>query len=335
MVATPNLHKHAVYQGGEFRKQLVEKWLEGNDASYLLEDIFNNENYTLEYWTNVSLDDNWENINVPAIHMGGWYDIFLQGITDGFHVYQHLSGDGAKGKSKLIIGPWTHEGYIRYEQGKLKYPENSMIVVELVLLFLAMAEKYTMDKNNNFDELPAVKYYVMGDVDIIDAPGNEWRVADDWPIKAEYVPWYFHENGILSRNIQVNYDPISYFYDPTNPVPTLGGQNLEMPPGPYDQRPIENRDDVLIFTSQTLSEPYEATGPIKARLFVSSDCPDTDFTVKLSDVYPDGRSMLITDGILRMRNRNGVDQWEFMESGKIFLKLPTIFSKSEYKRFNK
>ena len=90
-----------------------------------------------------------------------------------------------------------------------------------------------------------------------------------------------------------------------------------MAAGPYDQRSVENRSDVLIFTSPVLTQPYEATGSIKARLFVSSDCPDTDFTVKLTDVYPDGRSMLITDGILRMRNRKGANHWELMTPGAI------------------
>ena len=318
MVASPNLHKHTVYQGGEFRKQLVEEWLKGQDASYLLEEIFEYENYTLEYWSNVSLEDNLEDINIPAVHMGGWYDIFLQGITDGYNWYQHHGGVGAQGKSKLIIGPWTHEGYIRYQQGELQYPENSMKAIELILLFLEMVAKYTMDKDNGFEDRPAVWYYLMGDVDVIDAPGNEWRYADDWPIPADYVSWYFHENGVLSKEFPSNYDSLNYSYDPTNPVPTLGGQNLEMPPGPYDQTPIEGRSDVLVFTSEVLTEPYEITGPIIAKLFVSSDCPDTDFTVKLTDVYPDGRSMLITDGILRMRNRNGVDHWEFMQPGEVY-----------------
>ena len=318
MVATPNLHKHAVFQGGEFRKQLVEKWLEGVNASYLLEEIFEQENYSLDFWTNVSLDDNWEEINVPAIHLGGWYDIFLQGITDGYNGYQHLAGVGSKGKSKLVIGPWTHEGYITYEQGELIYPENSRKVVELVLMFLDSVNQYTVNKNKDFEERPNVWYYTMGDVDVIDAPGNEWRYADDWPLPADNTSWYFHENGILSKTNPLDYEPLTYTYDPTNPVPTIGGQNLEIPGGPYDQTSIENRSDVLVFTSEELTEPYEATGPIKARLFVSSDCPDTDFTVKLTDVYPDGRSMLITDGILRMRNRNGVDHWEFMQPGEIY-----------------
>jgi predicted acyl esterase len=328
MVASTNLHKDAVYQGGEFRKVFVEKWLDSVDSSYLLPEIFEYENYSLEYWSNVTLDDNWDNINVPAIHMGGWYDIFLQGITDGYDGYQHLSGLGALGKSKLIIGPWTHEGYITYDQGQLIYPENSRKIVELVLMFLEMVEKYTMNVNNNFEERPNIWYYVMGDVDVIDAPGNEWHYADEWPIPANYVSWYFHENGILSKTYPGEYENLTYSYDPTNPVPTIGGQNLKIPAGPFDQSSLECRDDVLVFTSDVLTEPLEITGPIIAKLFVSSDCPDTDFTVKLTDVYPDGRSMLITDGILRMRNRNGVDHWEFMQLGEIYEINVSIWSTS-------
>jgi len=318
MVATPNLHKHAVFQGGEFRKNLVEEWLKGINAFYLLQEIIDNENFTDETWINVTLDDNWQDVNVPAIHMGGWYDIFLQGTIEAYHGYQHLGGLGAKGKSKLVIGPWWHEGFIGYKQGELTYPENSRKIIELLLMFSEMISKYTMNENTSFDERPSVWYYTMGDVDVIDAPGNQWNYADDWPVPADNISWYFNDNGSLSKNLPGINEPIAYVYDPTNPVPTIGGQNLNLPAGPFDQTSIEGRDDILVFTSDILTEPYEATGSIMARLFVSSDCPDTDFTVKLTDVYPDGRSMLICDGILRMRNRNGCDHWEFMESGEIY-----------------
>jgi len=318
MVATPNLHKYAVYQGGELRKNLVEEWLKSVNGSYLLQEIIDHENSTDETWVNVTLDDNWGNINVPAIHMGGWYDIFLQGTIEAYYGYQHLGGSGAKGKSKLIIGPWWHGGYIEYKQGELTYPENSRRIIELLLMYSEMAYKYTMNKNTSFDERPAVWYYTMGDVYVIDAPGNQWRYADDWPVSADNISWFFNDNGILSKNLPTVNEPLTYVYDPTNPVPTVGGQNLDLPAGPFDQTYIEERSDVFVFTSDNLTEPYEATGPIKARLFVSSDCPDTDFTVKLTDVYPDGKSMLITDGILRMRNRNGTDHWEFMQPGEIY-----------------
>jgi putative CocE/NonD family hydrolase len=158
----------------------------------------------------------------------------------------------------------------------------------------------------------------MGDVDDSNAPGNEWRATENWPIPYSETEWYLHEDGVLSMSLPSNYDSLTYLFDPTDPVPTVGGQNLNMPAGPFDQTSIEERDDVLLFTSAELTEPYEATGPIKARLYVSSNCPDTDFTVKLTDVYPDDRSMLITDGILRMRNREGLDHWEFIEPGEVY-----------------
>ncbi|UCD14184.1 MAG: CocE/NonD family hydrolase, partial [Thermoplasmatales archaeon] len=317
-VATPNFHKHAVYQGGQFRKQLVEKWLERQGSIYVLPELFEHENYTLEFWTNVSLEDNWQDVNVPAIHIGGWYDIFVQGTIDGYMGYQYLGGVGAQGKSKLIIGPWTHGGAKSTKQGQLTYPENCIDTFS-ENLFWQMVGQYAMNEPSNYDQWPAVYYYVMGDVDDNIAPGNEWREAEDWPIPSTSREWFFHENGTLITDPPMDYGySLTYTYDPADPVETVGGQNLNLPPGPYDQSEVESRDDVLVFTSPVLEEPYEATGPVKARLYLSSDCPDTDFTVKLTDVYPDGRSMLITDGILRMRNRNGTDHWELMEQGEIY-----------------
>ncbi len=175
-----------------------------------------------------------------------------------------------------------------------------------------------MNGPTDYDSWPAVTYYVMGDVDDSNASGNEWRYADDWPVPSVERAWYLQTDGSLQTTISAEKHQFTYSYDPTNPVPTIGGGNLNIAAGPFDQRPVENRSDVLIFTSPVLEQPYEATGAIKARLFVSSDCPDTDFTVKLTDVYPDGRSMLITDGILRMRNRNGFDHWELMEPGTVY-----------------
>ncbi len=316
-VATPNMYKHAMYPGGEFRKNMIEEWLNGQGSTYILPELWEHENYTIDYWTNVSLEDNWQDVNVPAIHIGGWYDIFTQGSIDGFLGYQHQSGPGARGKSKLIIGPWTHGGAGTTMQGQLTYPRNSVDNFSQPL-FWQMVDEYTMNGPTDFDNWPAVTYYVMGDVDDSNAPGNEWRYADDWPVAYTEQAWFFQADGTLRTEIPDDAQPLTYTYDPTQPVPTIGGGNLNIPAGPYDQRLVENRSDVLVFTSPVLQQPYEATGSIKARLFVSSDCPDTDFTVKLTDVYPDGRSMLITDGILRMRNRNGTDHWEFMEPGTVY-----------------
>jgi predicted acyl esterase len=312
-VAAPNLYKYAMFPGGEFRKNMVEEWLKGQHSSYMLAQVLAHENYTLDYWHNTTIDTNWEQVNVPAIHIGGWYDIFTQGIIDGFLGYQYSGGPLARGHSKLIMGPWTHSG----GSGNLTYPKNSVDNFSQPL-FWQMVDEYTMNGSTAFDDWPAVTYYVMGDVDNSSAPGNEWRYANDWPLPCTERAWYFQADGSLQTMLPGSNDPLSYTYDPEHPVPTIGGGNLEIAAGPYDQRPVENRSDVLVFTSPVLTAPYEATGQIRARLYVTSNCTDTDFTVKLTDVYPDGRSMLITDGILRMRNRNGPDHWEFMEPGTVY-----------------
>ena len=318
--ATPNLYT-TVYPGGQFRKNMLEGWLQNQGSTYVLPELWARENYSLDYWTNVSLEDNWQDVNVPAVHLGGWYDCFCQGLLDGFMGYQYDGGAGAAGKSKLIVGPWTHALFGERLQGQLFYPENAKDTFSAEY-WDQILEQYILEESNDFENRPNVVYYVMGDVDNVNALGNFWRYTDDWPPEHIEEEWYFHENKFLSMTSPESYAPLTYNYNPNNPVPTKGGTNLyPLAPtwaGPYDQRSVENRADVLLFTSDVLTEPYEATGPIKARLYVSSNCPDTDFTVKLTDVYPDGRSMLITDGILRMRNRNGCDHWEFMEEGQVY-----------------
>ena len=314
-VATPNLYKHAFQQGGQLRESLVPRWLEGQGSLYMLDEYFAHENYSLDYWGNVSLEGKWQNVHVPAIHIGGWYDCFAQGTIDGFMGYNYQGGPGAKGKSKLIMGPWTH-GSGR-EQGELLYPENANDNFS-IYLFSDMVEQYTMDNGDHFDDWPTVIYYVMGDVDNSTAPGNVWLTSTDWPISYDPVSVYLTTDKRLTDSVPDSSTSFTYEYDPTNPVLTIGGQNLNIARGPYDQRIVENREDVLVFSSEVLSYPVWISGPVEARLFVTSDCFDTDFTVKLTDVYPDGRSMLITDGILRMRNRNGIDHWEFMDPGGVY-----------------
>jgi len=163
-----------------------------------------------------------------------------------------------------------------------------------------------------------VHYYVMGDPEDKNAPGNFWRSADTWPPPAAVTPFYLHADHTLRRAKPGGAEQLAYRYDPEHPVPTLGGQNLQLSKGPMDQRPVESRPDVLLFTTEPLSEPVEVTGRITARLSVSSDCPDTDFTVKLSDVYPDGRSMLVTDGIRRASLRRSYEKREPLKAGRVY-----------------
>src|SRR4029450_917370 len=151
---------------------------------------------------------------------------------------------------------------------------------------------------------PAVTYYVLGDVSDTTAPGNTWRTAESWPpLPAKPTRYYLHSDRSLSTSRPARETALTYTYNPTNPVPTVGGIQLTIPAGPMDQRRIESRPDVLVFTSAVLAAPLEVTGPVTAQLWVQSDGPDTDFFVRLCDVYPDGRSFNLCEGMLRARFR--------------------------------
>lgn len=317
-VAAADLYHDAVFQGGAFRKSLVENWLRDNEFDpATLELMTSHPNYD-EFWRGLSPQTHAAQVRVPVYQMGGWFDIFSQGTVNAFRALQHNGGTGAKGNAKLVMGPWTHGGHGERQQGELVFPEQARqppLRDHLGRWF----EHWMKGKQTGIMDEPAVTYYVMGDVDDPNAPGNEWRTAEDFPPKATPVQFYLHADGRLSREKPGGNEAAdSYEYDPRNPVPTLGGNNLTIPAGSFDQRPVEDRPDVLVCTTAPLSEPVEATGWVRVRLFASSNCTDTDFTAKLTDVYPDGRSMLILDGIIRARHRNSFETEEMMEPGEIY-----------------
>jgi uncharacterized protein len=144
-----------------------------------------------------------------------------------------------------------------------------------------------------------------------------WRSADTWPPQVAETAYYLRAKGKLSTAPPAESGSRSYKYDPAQPVPTIGGAELGADIGPRDQRSVESRPDVLLFTSDVLEAPLEVTGRISARLYVSSDSPDTDFTVKLTDVYPDGRSMLVADGIMRARFRESFEKEKPLQPGEV------------------
>jgi putative CocE/NonD family hydrolase len=169
-----------------------------------------------------------------------------------------------------------------------------------------------------------VAYYVMGDTADAKAPGNEWRFADDWPVPAEPTSWYLHADGKLTRvkpaaaaGAAGEAGSAGYTFDPAAPCPTVGGCNLLLPAGPMNQNGIETRKDVLCFTTDPLTAPVEVTGQAKARFFVSSSAVDTDLSVRFCDVYPDGKSYLMAEGMLRLRYRGGFDKPRPLVSGEV------------------
>lgn len=312
-VAFSNYYSQGAYQGGAFRTQLLERWLRSNGLiEKNLETFVAHPSYD-NFWKRLNFEAHVGTVQAPAVYSGGWYDIFLQGTINAYTEVQHHGGDGARGKCRLVIGPIGHGSF-----HELKYPASAAQGPACNDAF-AWYDYILMGKDNAVAKEKAVHYYVMGDPTDPQAPGNYWRHADDWPPASKLTPFYFHPDGTLVQDKPpAGSDSKTYSYDPKNPVPNVGGQELGVPLGPMDQRKIEHRPDVLLFTTDELKTPLEVTGRLTAKLFISSDCPDTDFTVKLTDVYPDGRSMLVTDGILRARYHKSFEKESFLEPGQVY-----------------
>ncbi|HKT38953.1 MAG TPA: CocE/NonD family hydrolase, partial [Ktedonobacterales bacterium] len=266
----------------------------------------------------------YEVARIPALHIGGWYDIFLNGTIRNFNAMR------AQGNPDqyLVIGPWSHTSFTP-NIGDLDFGLRAGaalidLQIDLVSLHLQFFDHFLKRMSNGFDQWPRVKYFMMG--------VNTWRASDVWPpTSMRLEAWYLHSDGhansvegegTLSREIPGAEPSDTYVYDPANPVPTVGGATLMHPAisaGAFDQRSIEARDDVLVFTSTPFEQPQSLAGPVTAKLFVTTDGPDTDFVARLVDVYPDGRAMTLTDGVTRLRYRDGIESPAGLaESGRIY-----------------
>jgi hypothetical protein len=312
VVAFSDMYSQGAYQGGAFRSGLLEKWLKTTGMTDVnLKTFVAHPDYD-SFWAGLNAETQAEHVHAPAVFLGGWYDIFLQGTINSFVTIQDHGGEGARGRCRLILAPLGHGTMkeLKYPANATKFPKcgNNAAWFDFVLKGVA----------NGVGEEKAVHYYVMGDPTDKNAPGNIWRTADSWPPASVETAFYFHPEGKLSSSAPpADGGQQSYRYDPANPVPTVGGAELGDDIGPKDQRKVESRSDVVVFSTDVLTEPIEATGRVTAKLYVASDCPDTDFTVKLTDVYPDGRSMLVTDGILRARFRESFEHEKLLEPGKV------------------
>jgi len=315
-VATPDLYSQALFQGGATRKMLAQNWLKGIGKGDYYQTIFNDMSYDGAFAASHRVDpSDYAQVTWPAIHVGGWYDCFGQGIIDGFTGYQYNGGEGGAGNSKLIMGPWTHNLFAN-DAGELSYPDNAKTAPYEDDLFNAMFAEALLGTTQygDYREMPNVIYYIMGDTVISSPLWNRWATSDVWPLAHTDYKLYLQPGGTLGLTAPSASEVYSYAFDPSNPVTTLGGANLITENrGPFDQRSVENgRADVLHF-DYPITEAQLVAGQISAELYVTSDCIDTDFTVKLMDVYPDGREMLISDGIIRMRYRDGLENATFMD----------------------
>lgn len=269
------------------------------------------------YWTGISFEKDAAKIGIPALVVSGWYDIFLRGALDD---HAAIKGGGrtplARAQKRIVIGPWTHFKTVAPRKGGfggMSKPDDIDFGPDADLngnlLYLRWHDHWLKGLDNGADKDPPVRIFVMGE--------NKWRAENEWPLKrTRYTPYYLasggHANGASGDGTLVaaapkGADSDRYDYDPANPVPTLGGNICcsSVPSGAHDHRPIEKRQDVLVFTGPVLTETVEVTGPIRAKLYAASSAPDTDWVVRLIDVHPDGYARNIQDGIVRARFRRG------------------------------
>jgi putative CocE/NonD family hydrolase len=276
------------------------------------------------YWDKISPNSGYGNITVPALNISGWYDIFIWGTLQNYRGMKNQGGSEiARNNQKLIIGPWTHMNFTGRFPERYFGDESSSDAIDMTGIKLRWYDRWLKGIDNGIDREDPVMIFVMG----ID----RWRMEKDWPLPdTKYRNYYLHSegsantldgDGSLSFDIPQTKSSDVYTYDPMNPVPTVGGQVIlpgENSMGPRYQQEVEKRKDVLVYSTPALYKAIEVTGNIELKLFVSSSAPDTDFSAKLVDVYPDGRAIILTNGILRARYHKSFAIVELLEQNKVY-----------------
>ncbi|HNW90101.1 MAG TPA: CocE/NonD family hydrolase [Bacteroidales bacterium] len=349
LVAAPQYSYQEYYPGGVYRTEYVEQLdaLGFGTSAVLLAHQTHDIAWTYSEIANYYPDS----INVPMLMIGGWYDHNINVMMDFYAGIRQSSFMAVRDKHRLLMGPWTHGGHGNAgvgtaQQGQLSYPNAAGWSDSLALLFF---DYYMRSVPNNWNTTPHIQYFQMGE--------NTWQNCADWPPSGvSETILYLQNDGSIKTLLPSGNDIYNEItYDPRDPSPSIGGSTLhaDLVQGPYDQAPlVENRNDILVFTTSTLTANVVMKGKVRVHLFVSSDRKDTDFAVRLTDVYPDNRSMILSDGIIRMRFRDGYTAADtsLMIPGTIYeadLELPDVantflaghkirldISSSDYPRFD-
>lgn len=274
------------------------------------------------YWKRWSIDRFYQRITVPALHLGGWYDIFRDGTLGLFEGLSRNAGSPtARENQKLIMGPYYHNPWSQV-MGSCDLGAAASSPVDM--LQIRWYDHWLKGVENGIMEEPRVSYFALGE--------NAWKENSMWPpAPSGPVTLYLQSggranslggDGTLSPEPPGDQPPDVYVYDPRDPVPSIGGQSCCIPGvtpmGPADQRPVEAFNQVLVYTGPPLDRPVIVAGPVDAFLWVATDAPDTDFCVKLVDVYPDGKAINLTSGILRAKYRNSLERPELLSPGEVY-----------------
>ncbi len=301
-VAAPQFSFYEYYPNGDLRTEYLDKL---DELGFGLKPaVMNNQVYNGAWQVTESTNFYPDSIRVPCFMIGGWYDHNVKDMLEFFPAIVQRSPANIRSQHRLLMGPWAHGGHSTAHvgtaaQGQLTYTNAAGWNDSLALLYF---DYYLRSQSNGWDQSPVVQYYQMGE--------NTWHNNGAWPLTgSDTVRFYMHPDNSLD-----NYPPdvasgaVTYSYDPSDPSPTYGGPTLrsDLAQGPYDQSDtVESRHDIAMYTTQPLTQDAVLRGNVVVHLSVSSDRYDTDFEVRLTDVYPDGRSMILDHAPFRMRFRNG------------------------------
>ena len=275
-----------------------------------------------DYWDAMNIERKFHEIAVPALEMGGWFDLYAARSFDNWNGLRERGKSPEARRSKLIVGPWPHHLSLSTHTGDVDFGAQSM--VDLEALEQRWFDYWLKGIDTGIVDEPPLRLFIMGI--------NEWRDEHEWPLaRTDWQEWHLRSggnanpaggDGTLALEGADGEPPDQFVYDPEYPVQTLGGNNCCSPDivpwGPYDQRPVEMRRDVLCYTSEPLTADTEITGPIKLMLYAASDAPDTDWTAKLVDVSETGYAMNLCDGILRARYRESLSDPTLIEPGTVY-----------------
>jgi len=275
-----------------------------------------------DYWKRWSIEEHYPDIRVPALTVAAWYDIFQGGsIRNYVGLKAHAADDAARKGQHLLVTIGGHAGSAQ-KVGDVDFGPDAPFDEDEVTL--RWYDHLFKNISNEFSGPKRVRIFVMG--------LNQWRDEDDWPLASAHETKYFLHSagnansaagdGTLTATAPRSEQPDQYNYDPANAVPTVGGplccDSTHLGPGPRDQKMVESRQDVLVYSTPALSQDTEVTGNIQLDLFAKSSVADTDFTAKLVDVAPDGFAQNLTEGIVRARYRNSQETPELMKPGEVY-----------------
>ena len=273
------------------------------------------------YWWQFNVQNGHDQIETPMYHLGGWFDVFLAGTLKHYvGLKRHARTQKARDSQKLIVGPWIHGPANIDNRFAGEFDFGPGAAVKLNELRLPWFDYHLKGIDTGVMNDPPVRIFVMG--------SNEWRSESDWPLPdTHYTPYYLRSgssgsvgslnDASLSAEPPAGAEsPDSYVYDPSNPVPSKGGNTLTIPNGVYDQREVEQLS--LTYTTPPLEKALEVTGPVSAVLYAMSSARDTDWVVRITDVHPDGYSRSVCDGILRARYRNSFERPRRLRQGQVY-----------------